>query len=1365
MILSNLKSEIFAELNCSPLDLEASGYDVKTACQLFEAQAARLPEQTALVYQDLRLSYQALNELSNQLARTIRQQYFAVTQTELKPNTLIPVSLGRSADFVIAILAILKAGGAYVPINPEYPNHRIQHILSDINAKIILTEPALFDKFRGYDASLKAISMHLEQGLAEEKHNLDIPISPNDLAYVIYTSGSSGTPKGVMARHATLISQTVCASYFSADESDTVAFFSDVSFDSTTTEIWGALLSGASLFIPDNFFELLSNPQLFKDTVLQNRLTIILLTRALFDLLFTLDETVFASVNFMMVGGEALTKNIMLRLSQSPHKPALLINAYGPTENSTFCTTYKIEGDFSQYNSVPIGRPYSNRIGLVLDKHLQLLPIGITGELYVGGTSLSKGYLNHPEMTADKFITNPYFEESGENYASIYKTNDLVRWLPEGNLEYIARNDFMVKLRGYRIELGEIETRMLEFSGIKHSVVLMEQNESLSYLVGYYVADKPVNESQLREQLALTLPDYMIPSVFVYLKTLPVTTNGKLDRKALPKASLQLENSKEQLEPRPTAMGLQSIERLISDIWARTLNTSNFNREQSFFNLGGNSLAAMMVRKELEDVFALKINIVELFQYTTLALLAERIAELLKSSGVRLEEDTQQAKANIQMPSPDREPIAIVGMACRLPEVNDPQAFWDLLAQGQTNIRDFDQEKLKDRQVSDDAIANPSYVKRGAVFENPFNFDAGFFGYSVKDAEIMDPQQRQFLECAWEALENSGNIPEKYEGEIGVFATQGRNYYFMDHIYQAAVTDPNLFQAILGNEKDFLSTRVSYKLNLTGPSITLQTACSSSLVSIQMACENLKSGACSMALAGGVSIFYNYGYPYQEDLIESPDGYCRAFDADAKGTVITSGVGIVVLKRLSDAIADKDTIYAIIKGGAINNDGSAKMAFTAPSVKGQSAVIEKALKDASVSPDTITYIESHGTGTRLGDPIEWTALHQVYQKYSNKAEYCTIGSVKTNIGHTDSAAGVFGLMKAALALRHRTLPATLNYQSLNPEIASFNQLFRVSNQTTAWVSEERARRAAVSSFGLGGTNAHVILEEYPEHQTNWLNSASKPTDLGKEGHLFRCYLVPLSAKNRESLYALAGKYKNYLDSNPMVDLENIAYTAQTGRAEFKVRGFFLVSRGWGNQNSPVILTYLQEDDDLDIVQSFVMGMNLLIQLMKDGQALKGLEQFIPQFMGIIDVLFLQLIGLLWVHELPVNWNKILVPGESARKIMIPTYCFTHKHYEIPKIKTTAVIQETVTVVAEDNQSVESRLKTMWSDVLGVSKAELSTSSDFLALGGDSLAFIDLFNFIKKVFSVHFKLEEIIKYNEFGLMCQFISERLVEIEAI
>lgn len=1306
----------YKKISYDRTNIETVAYEHKTLCQLFEEKAASTPDNVALIYKEQSLSFLELNSIANQLARFIRKQYKLRSGQNLTPDTMIPICVSRSADFVIGILGILKAGGAYVPVNPDYPASRIQHILTDIDSKLIITESDVSLQFQDHYPNLKQIIIDDRLFLDQEQTNLYISLSPTNLAYVIYTSGSSGTPKGVMAQHANVIAQTVCASYFSADATDTMAFFSDVSFDSTTFELWGALLSGARLYIPDNFFELMSNPILFKETISDKKLTILLITRALFDLLYTLDETVFAPLKCLLVGGEALTKNIMLKLLKSPYKPNKLINAYGPTENSTFCTTYFLEDDFSALNSVPIGRPYSNRVGFVVDKHMQLMPIGVIGEIYVGGPSLSRGYLNKPDMTQERFVDNPFFKESGAHYPRIYKTSDLVKWLPDGNLEYAGRNDFQVKLRGYRVELAEIESKILEFPGIKHSVAMLHKNDSLSYLVAYYVANTKLEDQVLRTHLAALLPDYMIPSIFVHLETIPVTTNGKLDRKALPVPHFQEE------EVKTIPDDIVSIDETITKIWSSILNLNNFNKNDSFFNLGGNSLAAMMVRKELEDAFSIKLNIVDLFQYTSINQLSEHIASVCKSSGIEIK--AQETNTQVRTESQINEPIAVVGMACRIPGVKDVESFWSLLVNEETNLREITKDELRKNAISEELIASDTYVKRGAVFDDVFCFDAGFFGYSVKDAEIMDPQQRQFLECAWEALEHSGNVPEKFSGEISVFATQGRNDYFINHVHPHALSDGSMFQAILGNEKDFVSTKASYKLNLTGPSITLQTACSSSLVCVQMACESLKTHGSDLALAGGVSLFYNHGYQYQDDLIESPDGYCRAFDTKAKGTVVTSGVGVVILKRLSDAIAQKDTIYAVIKGGAINNDGASKMAFTAPSVSGQSAVIEKALANSNVSSETISYIEAHGTGTHLGDPIEWTALHNVYQKNSEKEGKCTIGSVKTNIGHTDSAAGVFGLMKTALALKNNVLPATLNFESLNSEIASFNKLFNVSNKTSKWCSDQFPRRAAVSSFGLGGTNAHVVLEEYVDDKSK--------QELSEDQEETKYYLIPFSAKSRESLYLMATKLKNFIEFEENVDFNNLAFTAQYGRAEFKERGFFIVCDNQQKHPKRICSTYLQDEEDQ---QAVAFQCSIQTNLYRH--------------------------GLSWVQGDVVDWSKINVLSNNSRKIAIPSYCFAKKQYLIEKNKKNYLATENQEEIVTKERTLDDQLKEMWSKALGVGIGELNARSHFIELGGDSLSFIDLMKHIKSTLGITLKLEEVIQNSEFAKMLDYLGAKKVE----
>ncbi|HEY0735992.1 MAG TPA: polyketide synthase, partial [Herpetosiphonaceae bacterium] len=367
------------------------------------------------------------------------------------------------------------------------------------------------------------------------------------------------------------------------------------------------------------------------------------------------------------------------------------------------------------------------------------------------------------------------------------------------------------------------------------------------------------------------------------------------------------------------------------------------------------------------------------------------------------------------------EGIAIIGMACRFPGARNIDEFWHNLQHEVESIAFFSDDELLAAGVQPALLRHPSYVKAGAFLEDIDQFDAAFFGYNRREAEIMDPQQRLFMECAYTALEHAGYDAEQYDGLIGAYAGVGGNVYLFNLFsHPEVVSALGSFQLRLANEKDFLATRLSYKLNLKGPVATVQTACSTSLVATHLACQSLLNFDCDMALAGGssVSIEQNTGYLYQEGGIFSPDGHCRAFDASAQGVVGGSGVGLVVLKRLSDALADGDTVYAVIKASAINNDGAAKVGFTAPSQDGQAAVIEEALNLAGVDAETITYIEAHGTGTALGDPIELAALNQVFRARTTKRHFCAIGSVKTNIGHLDTAAGIAGLIKTMLALKH-----------------------------------------------------------------------------------------------------------------------------------------------------------------------------------------------------------------------------------------------------------------------------------------------------------------------------------------------------------
>ncbi|HLL48680.1 MAG TPA: type I polyketide synthase, partial [Longimicrobiaceae bacterium] len=489
--------------------------------------------------------------------------------------------------------------------------------------------------------------------------------------------------------------------------------------------------------------------------------------------------------------------------------------------------------------------------------------------------------------------------------------------------------------------------------------------------------------------------------------------------------------------------------------------------------------------------------------------------------------------------------VAIIGMAGRFPRAPDVRRLWENLAAGKEGVVDLSDEELLRAGTDVRLLEHPDLVKRHGVLEDIEWFDAGFFGFTPREAEMLDPQHRLFLECAWEALEGAGYDPQRLERITGMYAGMSSSSY--DKLVQATLSgsDPVWqFQAAIALDKDFLTTRVSHKLNLTGPSITVQTACSSSLVAVHLACQSLVHGECDMALAGAaaVSATQRAGYLYREGSIASPDGRCRAFDARAQGTVSGSGVAIVVLKPLAAALEDGDHVHAVIRGSAVNNDGSAKVGFTAPSIGGQAKVIAEALAMADVEPRTIGYVEAHGTGTPLGDPIEIAALNQVF--YDCPPGSCVVGALKTNLGHLDTAAGVAGLIKVALALEHGFIPPTLHFERPNPHVDFAGGPFYVSSAGLPWPASG-PRRAGVSSFGIGGTNAHVVLEEAPRPEAA---PATRPW----------C-LLPLSARTPSALRAARARLAAHLEEHSELALPDVSFTLQTGRSEFQER-FAVVAR-------------------------------------------------------------------------------------------------------------------------------------------------------------------------------------------------------------
>ncbi len=902
-------------------------------------------------------------------------------------------------------------------------------------------------------------------------------------------------------------------------------------FDASTLELWGALLNGGCVVVHG---EMLPTGAGLAATIARHGVTTAWLTAALFNAIVDEDPRQLAGLQDLITGGEALSVGHVRRL-RAAAPGTRLYNGYGPTECTTFTCTYPIPLELAADTvSIPIGRPIAETQVYVLNPRRELLPIGVLGELYVGGSGLARGYLNRPELTAERFVPHP-FGAPGER---LYRTGDQVRWRTDGVIEFVGRADHQVKLRGFRIELSEIETVLAQLPALQACAVLArEDHPGDQRLVAYFVAaaGQAPTAPELRAHLAQRLPEFMLPALYLRLEALPVTANGKLDRRALPAPDRSRPELAVAFEP-----PAHPLEQSLCDAFGALLGIDGVGRHDNFFALGGNSLLALRLLERLRVARIGPLHGIAattLFQHPTPAALAMAL-EGSDASGLQ---PTRLARGARQDDAAG-DPIAIVAMAGRFPGAADVEAFWDNLCAGRESITLFAADAL-DPGVGIEERSDPAYVPARGIIDGVEWFDAGFFGISPKEAELMDPQQRIFLELCWECLERAGHVPDATTGPVGVFAGMYNASYFQRHV----ATRPDLvaklgaFQVMLDNEKDYNATRIAHKLNLTGPAISVHTACSTSLVAICQAMDSLRAGRCDMALAGGASVTCppRSGYRYEDGAMLSPDGHTRTFDAQAQGTVFSDGAAVVLLKRLSDAIADGNPVYALIRGGAVNNDGGDKASFTAPSSAAQAAVVAMALDDARVDARSIDYVEAHGTATPLGDPIELEGLRQAFRRSSADTGFCRIGSVKSNVGHLVIAAGATGVIKTALSLAEQQIPASLHFSAPNPALALAGSPFVVNAQSSAWPRTQRPRRAGVSSFGVGGTNAHVVLEEAP------LLPASEPAS-GPQ-------LLVLSARTPAALGQAALRLADHLDAAPGSNLADVAWTLAVGRKAFAHR--------------------------------------------------------------------------------------------------------------------------------------------------------------------------------------------------------------------
>ncbi len=1090
------------------------------AVKKFEAIVQSFPESIAIIDKTKKLSYKSLNEKSNQIAEYFKTQ-------NVKSGDFVAILLEPSIDFIACMIAIIKIGAVYVPLDIAAPKIRINEILKDAAPKIIITS----EKFKSLVHESCPIS-HIKDIKIECIHfptiDQSIEIPPSLPIYMMYTSGSTGKPKGVIIPHQAVVNLCHTDKYAKVKKQEIVAQFSNLAFDACTFEVWSALLNGATLNIIPNHIR--TNPDKLHLFFEKNLIDYLFLPTAFFHQIAKSFPDALNNIQTIIFGGEQANLNLLKSFIQHRrhhNKPITLINGYGPTEATTFtcCNLITDKEEIEDDVLISIGKPFQNIKTYILNE--QMKPSD-EGELYVSGINLALGYHNSKTQNKEKFIQNPFSNEAP--YQTLYKTGDKVRLLANGNILCLGRLDDQVKIGGFRIHLNEVENKLMTYPNIALAAVVVEIGGGDHKMLTSYIvlSDKSqaIHADDIRSFLAEVLPSYMLPAKYIMVEELPLTLVGKVDKKRLdqiPHIDLSIHIDASNSHP---------IEKVIQSIWCYLLNRTTVDIHKNFFDLGANSLLITESCSLINQKLHAELKIADILAHPTIYKLSRYIEGDI---------DIQSIKKHKHITSSD---IAIIGMSCRFPKANSLKEFWDNLCNQVDCLERF--------ELSEDELEKKNYVPVRGILSDIESFDASFFGLSPVDASITDPQHRVFLEVAWEALEHAGVAPQKSKDKtISVFAGMTDSTYLQENLLKNNwfLKEYDHFQQRIANSIGMLSTQLSYRLNLKGRSVNVNTACSTGLIAVDQACQDLMLGESDIALAGAVSIIVpqQRGYQYQEGSIVSLDGICAPFSDKANGTVFSNGIGVVILKRLDDAVKDSDTIYAVIKGRGVNNDGSDKLGYAAPSRSGQIACILSALEKSNFKADDIRYIEAHGTATHLGDIVEFDALKDAFKTQTTRKQFCALGTVKSNIGHTDVAAGMAGLIKTALCLHNQYIPSMPHYENPNPELRIDKSPFFINKEPIVWDNKKTIHLAGVSAFGVGGTNIHMILSEYrtPKKANN---KQSNPTQ----------QLIVLSAKSQKALEEMTENFISYLskpEHNTSDFLQKTAFTLQTGREDFAYRRY------------------------------------------------------------------------------------------------------------------------------------------------------------------------------------------------------------------
>lgn len=1231
----------------------------RTCWDLFAEQAEANPEAPAVTCGERTLTYRELADRSTVLAQ-------ALTRRGVGPGDVVGVCYERSLDLVVALLAVMRLGAAYLPLDSGLPAERLSYMVEDSGAHLVICHEAVTDRL----AAVGTTTARLYPTDRQDGQGAPAPAAAGEAtagtphprastppaAYIIYTSGSTGKPKGVVVPHTALTNFLLAmARTLEVTADDRLLAVTTHSFDIAALELYLPLVTGGQACVSDAATA--ADATLLAEKIAAWRPTVMQATPATWAMLVRVGWQNTEGVK-VLCGGEALPDGLKDRLVARGEA----WNLYGPTETTIWSAAKRLRAG----EPVTIGGPIANTQMYVLDPYMSPLPVGVTGELCIAGDGVALGYHRKPELTADRFLDNPFAP------GRLYRTGDRARRLPNGEIVVLGRMDNQVKLRGHRIEPGEIEAVLDARPEIGRSVVLLERVGPSDRLTAYLTrsGDAPVDVALLRAELARTLPAYMLPAAYVVLDVLPLTAHGKVDRAKLTEAARPVPlpapdsptaESPAVGSPAPDSpvAGLD-IERSVRTIFEEVLGSRDIDRAAGFFDIGGDSFAAIEAVERINREFGCSLRPTSLFAHPSVAAMARHLTGHLPAAQAPTAEQPAEPERHRDPrpadPAADDaalgDSIAVIGISCRFPGATDHRAFWSSLLEGRSGGTSWSAEELRTLGVPEELITRTGYVPQRAVVDGRAEFDAAFFDISPRDAEFMDPQARLLLQHAWQALEDAGYRPEDVPGTSVTTSTSTNFYQALLPALMANASGPRVladaetYAAWLFAQGGTVPTMISTKLGLRGPSMAVSTNCSSALSAVHVACQGLLAGDADQAIVGAASLFSagDLGYVHQPGLNFSSDGRSRAFADGADGMSGGEGVGVVVLKRAREAIAAGDHIYCLIRGIAVNNDGGDKAGFYAPGVRGQAEVIRKALDKAGTDPSTIRYVEAHGTGTRLGDPIEVAALTEAYRHYTARSQYCGIGSVKSNIGHLDAAAGIAGLVKVALALRHGEVPRTLHCDAPSPEIDWDQSPFFVADRNLPLDGDGPAR-AGLSSFGIGGTNVHAVLEQAPTGAP----AATRPGP----------HAVVLSARDGERLAVLARQLLEFLPGyrDAHGDLASLAYTLQVGRRAMAAR---------------VVLVANDVDGLIASLADYVeRGARGARGAVCEGTARRPEDRLLGLFdrpgelrdlvAGWLERGEWEKIAPLWVNGVDVEWHLHHGANPPAR-VSLPTYPFAAKRY-------------------------------------------------------------------------------------------------------